>query len=103
MAVATTASAVLKVLKSTVTAVVTAAVAVIVPVVITTATTAVTVVVSVSASVAYLVAATTASVAVNVFHYRRIEAPLPPPSHLESVIVSDSTANTEDPQCPSSH
>ena len=107
MAVATTASAVLKVLKLTVTAVVTVAVAVIVPlattVATTTATTAVTVVASVTASVAYLVAATSASVAVNMFYYRRIVAPPSSPSHLESVIVSDSTANTEDPQCPSSH
>ena len=101
------ASAVLKVLKS--------AMAVIVPVaatvVTTTSSTAVTVVASVTASVTasvvYLVAATTASVAANVFHYRRIVAPISEPSccHLESVIVADSPVNTEDRDCPpdSSH
>ena len=98
MAVATTASAVLKVLKSAVMMVI---VPVVTAVVTTTATTAVTVVASVTASVAYLVAATSASLAVNVFYSRRIFAPSPTSTstseqnyQLESVIVAD------DPQCP---
>lgn len=95
MAVATMASAVLKVLKT----VATMAMAVIVPVattvVSTTASTTVTVVASVTASVVYVVAVTSASVAANMYHSRRrrmlmIVAPISEPSYrLESVIVAD--------------
>ncbi len=101
------ASAVLKVLRSTMTAVemtatavttavTTVAMVVFVPVVTTvvttTASTAVTIVASVTASVVYLIVVTSGSVAANVYHSRRMIAPTSEQScQLESVIVADAS------------